>query len=174
MQVNSFEDSACEEFFRGSDNIMFKYTTLEGFESYIDTVNNLESLLVSADTVQVCRQAAAYFICNYVFIPCNLTTGNPRPICTIACDYYFNDFCKSLFEVILRFSSILEYPFMNNCPNTLSHLETFGFSLSSDSFADDCIDIAGMYIMIVAVQLSHVIHNSSYSTTRFYDTRWRR
>jgi len=130
-----------------SNGIIFNYINEEQFNELIKTLNGLESLLNSTDEDAICQQAAAYIICNYGFIPCNLTTGNPRPICTESCNYYFNIRCRELFITIIRFASIITYPFMNNCPNTLSHLQGFGYSLTSDSFADDCIDIVGMYII---------------------------
>ena len=151
MQLDSLANAACRRFNQASQNVIFDYATNEQFNGYIETLDGLEELLNTSDEEEVCRQAAGYVICNYVFIPCNLTTGNPRPICTLSCDYYFNVRCREIFEVILRFSTIIDYPFMNNCPNTLSHLEEFGFSLLSDNFADDCIDIAGMWIMCTVV-----------------------
>lgn len=143
MQLDSLTDAACARFSEAYSDVIFKYTTEENFNEYIDILDGLEELLDSSDEPEICREAAGYVICNYVFIPCNLTTGNPRPICTEACDYYFNRRCVSIFRTIVRFASIINYPFMNNCPNTLSHLNEFGVPLLSDSFADDCIDIAG-------------------------------
>jgi len=130
-----------------SNGIIFSYADKMEFKTFVSTLNGLESLLDNSDEDEICQQAAAYIICNYVFIPCNLTTGNPRPICTGSCNYYFNIRCKELFATVIGFASVIKYPFMNNCPNTLSHLQGFGYSFSSDSFADDCIDIVGMYII---------------------------
>ena len=129
-------------------------------------MNGLEELLNTSDADEVCRQAAGYIICNYVFIPCNLTTGNPRPICTLPCDYYFNVRCRDIFDVIIRFSTIINYPLMNNCPNTLSHLGEFGITLSSDNFADDCIDIAGTLCSLCVASILFLSRNYSYSGTR--------
>ena len=152
LRLDALTSSACRQFKQASQNVIFEYTTDEQFDGYIETINGLEELLLTAEDVdEVCRQAAGYIICNYVFIPCNLTTGNPKPICTLPCDYYINMRCRDIFVVILQFATIIEYPFMNNCPNTLSHLEEFGVSLLSDSFADDCIDIAGMKIMCTMI-----------------------
>ena len=149
IQLDALENAACNGYFQGMHNVILDYTTQENFYDYIETLNNLEPLLSDSGEDNICQNATAYLLCNYVFIPCNLTTGNPRPICTMPCDYYVNRRCANLFEIILRFSSIINYPFMNDCPNTLSHLETFGYSLSSASFADDCIDLAGMYTMVI-------------------------
>lgn len=147
MQLDGLTNAACARFSQASQNVIFEYATVEQFNGYIETLDGLENLLITSDEDEVCQDAAAHIICNYVFIPCNLTTGNPRPICTLPCDYYINVRCRDVFEVILQFATIIDYPFMNDCPNTLSHLEEFGFSLQSDNFADDCIDIAGMYIV---------------------------
>ena len=107
----------------------------------------LEQLLLSTPLEEVCQQAIGYIVCSYVFIPCNLTTGNPRPICSASCNRYFNIRCVTEFEDVLEVSSrFINYPFMNNCLNTLSHLQDFGLPLMSDDFADDCIDLIGMYV----------------------------
>ena len=147
IQLNSLDNAICNDgFIQESHNVIFDYTTEENFIEYIQTLDNLEELLRTSGEDQICQDVTAYFLCNYVFIPCNLTTGNPRPLCTVPCEYYVNERCANIFETIFRFSSIVDYPLMNDCPNTLSHLETFGLSLESDSFADDCIDIAGTYV----------------------------
>ena len=152
VQLDGLTNAACARFSAASENMIFDYTTDEQFDDYIETFNNLEQLLVTANIAEeVCRQAAGYIICNYVFIPCNLTTGNPRPICTLPCDYYINVRCRNIFEVIFQFAALVDYPFVNNCTNTLSHLKEFGFPLLSDNFADDCIDIAGTWIMCTVV-----------------------
>ena len=151
VQLNGLTNSACARFSEASQNVIFDYTTNEQFNGYIETLDGLEELLLIANTDEVCRQAIGYIMCNYVFIPCNLTTGNPRPICTLPCDYYINVRCRVEFEEIFQFAPFIDYPFINNCPNTLSHLEEFGFSLLSDNFADDCIDLVGMWIMCIVL-----------------------
>ena len=169
IRLDGLTNAACRRFNQASQNVIFNYATEEQFDSYIETLDGLEELLDDADADEVCQQAAGYIICNYVFIPCNLTTGNPRPICTVPCDYYFNVRCSDIFAVILRFSTIIDYPLMNNCPNTLSHLAEFGFSLLSDNFADDCIDIAGMCILYVPCAMVSTLFlscNYSHHTTR--------
>ena len=141
--------------------MILDYATAEQFSTFIETLNSLEQLLNTAEAEEVCRQAAGYYICNYVFIPCNLTTGNPRPICSASCDRYFNIRCVEVFGDILEFSStFIDYPFMNNCPNTLSHLEDFGLSFMSGDFTDDCIDLVGMHNIATVSLLSMFCHLS--------------
>ena len=143
IQLDSLKNATCAEFTQA--HVIYAYTTEQEFNTYVTILDRLENNLAVSDVTEVCKEAVSYVMCNYVFIPCNLTTGNPRPICTKSCDYYFNRKCKEIFDLIVRYAPYVhEYPFVNNCPNTLSHLNKFGHSLSSDSFADDCIDIAGL------------------------------
>ena len=85
-----------------------------------------------------CHLFAAYYFCNYVLIPCDLFSGAPRPICSDSC-YYFTTECSSM--VLAN----QVYPaFVNNCENTLSHLQTsYGFPCSSNSLKHNCIDLLG-------------------------------
>lgn len=145
IQFDSLPNGTCANFTQASSSVIFRYTDENNFMSYFEIVNGLETLLDNSAADEVCRRAVAYIVCNYVFIPCNLTTGNPRPICTQSCNYYFTSRCKEIFDTIVQFSTVIDYPFMNDCPNTLSHLEAFEFFFLSDSFADDCIDIIGVY-----------------------------
>ena len=150
IQLDALEDSTCNGVFQGLHNVIYNYTTQENFYNYIEATDSSPSLLRDAfeeekEEEELCQYAFTYIICNYVFIPCNLTTGYPRPICTKSFDHYVNRLCAYTFQYFLRFASTIHYPFTNDS-NTLAHLETFGYSLSSDSFADGCIDIAGTYV----------------------------
>ena len=145
IQLDALEDSTCNGVFQGLHNVIYNYTTQENFYNYIKVIDNSHSMLRDHFEDKVCQYAFEYIICNYVFIPCNLTTGNPRPICTKQFDYYVNRLCAYTFKLVRRFSSTIRYPFTNDS-NTLAHLEAFGYPLSYDSFADDCIDIAGTHV----------------------------
>ena len=51
---------------------------------------------------------------------------------------------KKDYSTILGGLAIEGYPDIDNCENTFNHLnELFGYSNSSQDFADDCIDITG-------------------------------
>ena len=84
-----------------------------------------------------CYLSVNLFLCNYVFIPCNLTTGTPKPICSKSC-YNFYHSCPDQYNLIYN---MMGYPFMNDCNNTLGHLaEWHEYAASSDDFDDDCLD----------------------------------
>ena len=93
-----------------------------------------------------------YFLCNYVFVPCDLTTGAPRPVCTDSC-YFVRTYCASQFMLVLEFTSTIDYPVIDSCENTLANLQVgFGFPCSSSSFEDNCIDLLrGIAIRILCL-----------------------
>lgn len=111
---------------------------------FFELLNGLETLLNNIEVDSLCRDAAGYYICNIVFIPCNLTSGNPRPVCASSCSKFFHgERCRDTFATITRFSAIVDYPFRGDCENTLSHLSEYGFNLTANDYEDECLDVAG-------------------------------
>ena len=132
MQLNVSENF-CADFSLATDSYGYGY---DSSENLTRITNNLTETF--PDLGQHCQFFAAYFFCNYVLIPCDLFTGAPRPICSDSC-YYFTTECSSM--VLAN----QVYPaFVNNCENTLSHLQTiYGFPCSSNSLRHNCIDLLG-------------------------------
>ena len=104
---------------------------------YLDTLNLKE-----------CRLYGAFFIYHYLFVPCNVTTGTPRPLCSKSC-YFYRNRCISDYSRILQYGAvILKTSFPDDCENTFLFINRlFNFANSSKSFEDDCFDIPGMYIV---------------------------
>ena len=123
-------------------HMIFKYTSDMNFASLNTLVDQLEGLQKYKDVE--CYTGALQFSCNVLFIPCNLTTGTPRPICSDVCAN-FRHTCTDQFNVLVDLSSITTlYPFIQNCENTLSHLNTgYGYPNLSSEFKDDCFSFSG-------------------------------
>ena len=124
---------------------------MENFTLYSETIITLEDIIRLGFT-GFCGKILTYFLCNYVFVPCDLTTGAPRPICTDSCYFVLTE-CQSEFSLVLQFTSTIDYPIIDNCENTLANLQVgFGFPCSSSSFEDNCIDmLQGIYLYTYVV-----------------------
>ena len=102
----------------------------EGFQKYIGS----------------CYYGAVEFACNVLFVPCNLTTETPKPICSDICSN-FRSACKDQFNVMKDIAQINGFPFIDNCEDTLSHLKSYGYPNLSSEFRDDCLSLSGMYLI---------------------------
>ena len=132
--------SGCAEFSLASNFYGYEYTSYENLTEFAVV---LESVSPIFDFAITCHRLAAYFICNYVFPPCDLFTGAPRSICTDSC-YYLRDRCDREYFSMVSFAA-LRYPMVDNCENTLIHLQQgFNFPCSSSSLGNDCFDLLSM------------------------------
>ena len=139
------QNSVCSNINLATEYYNYRYTSLENFTSFSETIITLEEIIRIGFT-GFCGKFLTYFLCNYAFVPCDLTTGAPRPVCTDSC-YFVRTYCESEFMLVLQFTSTIDYPVIDSCENTLAHLQVgFGFPCSSSSFEDNCIDLLqGMY-----------------------------
>ena len=110
----------------------------------------LESLRAFFDFSLICHQFATYFICNYVFVPCDLFTGAPKSICSDSC-YFLRTYCAGTYFSVVMVGA-LRFPFEDNCENTLTHLQLgYNFPCSSSSLGNDCIDLRSMSICVIMI-----------------------
>ena len=134
------QNSICSDINLATDYYNYRYTSLENFTSFSETIIALQDI-IRLGLTGFCGNVLAYFLCNYVFVPCDLTTGAPRPICMDSCRFV-RTHCNTEFTYILQFASTIDYPVIDNCGNTLANLQVgFGFPCSSSSFEDNCNDI---------------------------------
>jgi len=132
--------------------MIFKYTSDKNISRLLDRLQSTRNLLASARSS--CKVSTGAFLCNTAFVPCNLTTGTPRPLCSRSCSI-FRSVCDREFNVTLSLGEILGIHFSPSCENTLHHINIggFGFPNSSSEFEDDCYnlpdlpDIDGMEIV---------------------------
>ena len=139
MQLNNSENF-CADFSLATDSYVYGYTSLENLTGFTNGLSSYETFF---DLGQHCQFFAAYYFCDYMLIPCDLFTGAPRPICSDSC-YYLTTECSSIYDTVSLFASQVYPAFMDDCENTLSHLQTsYGFPCSSNSLEHNCIDLLG-------------------------------
>ena len=140
MQLNFLRQSDCADYTLATDFYGYGYTSYQNLTAFAVII---ELLRTSFDSSFLCHQFAAYFICNYVFVPCDLFTGAPRSICTDSC-YYLRNYCNETYSIVVMVGA-LRFPIVDNCENTLIQLQMgYNFSCSSSSLENDCIDLLSM------------------------------
>jgi len=155
VQLNVVRESKiCSAFNLAIDYYNYGYTTLDNFTSYSSTLDTSEAFLLSSSD-EFCEMYFIHYLCNYVFVPCDLTTGAPRPVCRDSC-YFFRTRCPSELSYILTFARAVQYPIKDDCENTLAHIQEFGFPCSSDDFKENCIDLKGKIFYILKPMLKHI------------------
>ena len=143
---------SCSPYSLSLNHMTFKYTSDEKFSELLDILKSVKSLLRNSVT-RGCTFPTGVFLCNGIFIPCNLTTGTPRPLCSRSCSI-FHSVCNLEYNTILNFARILNINFIESCENTLHHINMdYGYPNSSSDFEDDCYDLPdlpdGMFYEIV-------------------------
>lgn len=130
--------------------MIFKYTSDKNLSIFLDRLQSFRTILLNSGLRRACRFPTGLFFCNLFFIPCNLTTGKPRPVCSRSCSKFFTA-CNTQFNALLDITRVLNFPFMHNCENTLHHINMgFGYPNSSSDFEDDCLDLPGrIYFEII-------------------------
>ena len=98
-------------------------------------------------SLKKCRLYGAFFLYTNIFIPCNLTTGTPRPLCSKSC-YFYRSNCYGDYSRLLKYGgAILMTSFSDDCENTFNIANTvFNFTKVSEDFKDDCLDIPGILL----------------------------
>ena len=139
MQLN-ISENFCADFSLAIDSYIYGYDSSENLTGYSNDLNMFVNLF---DLGQHCQFFATYYLCNYALIPCDLFTGAPRAICSDSC-YYLTTECSSIYSTVLLFATQIYPAFVDDCENTLSHLQTsYGFPCSSNSLEHNCIDLLG-------------------------------
>ena len=139
MQLN-FSDNFCADLSLTTDSYGYEYASFETLTEFTNALSSYETVF---NLDQHCQFFGVYYFCNYVLIPCDLFTGAPRPICSDSC-YYLTTECGSIYNTVLFFASQVYPAFVDDCENTLSHLQTsYGFPCSSNSLEHNCIDLLG-------------------------------
>ena len=135
----------CGNFSLATNVYSYGYTSYQNLSRIIRFTERIRRV---TDFSLFCNRFITYYLCNYVFIPCDLTTGGPRAICSISC-YYLHVHCYERYFAALSFVASVGYPVNESCEDTLSHLQLgFGFPCSSSSLQNDCIDILSMWIRV--------------------------
>ena len=125
--------------------MIFNYANESYYEMVANIVDQHKALLDFSP--EKCKMISALFVCSIIFIPCNLTTGAPIPLCSNDCSS-FNSTCENELITFVDFSKFYGYHIIQNCENTLSHLNTyFNYPNSSSDFKDNCLALPGTYVI---------------------------
>ena len=124
------------------NHMIFNYANESYYKIIVNKTNQLESLL---DLVSgKCRATGVLLTCSILFIPCNLTTGAPIPLCSNDCSSFESE-CPNVVSVLIDLAEVNKFPFIHNCENTLSHLSAYYNNQNSSSyFKDNCLALPGM------------------------------
>ena len=119
--------------------MIFKYTSESNFTNFVEAMKVAVKYLPHYSSSR-CLFYGAIFVYNYAFIPCNLTTGTPRPLCSSTCQV-FSDQCAHEYANILLYANLYGFILNEDCENTLHHIgKTFNYPNSSKDFENDCLD----------------------------------
>ena len=145
-QVEFSSGESCSPYSLSMNHVIFKYKSEKSFFVLLDYL--AESLFQHGST-RSCYIPTLIHLCNMVFIPCNLTTGTPRPLCQRSCFNYCSA-CNAEFTAISNAANFTTVPLMHNCENTLHHINTgYGYPNSSSDFEDDCYDLPDLPSMLI-------------------------
>ena len=139
-------EESCSLYSLSLNHMTFKYTSDKNISILLDLLSSVK-LLVHNSATSGCTLPTGILICNMVFIPCNLTTGTPRPLCLESC-FKFYTVCNVEFNIITDLASLINFPFIHSCENTFRHInDVYGYPNTSSDFEDDCYDLPGMLVM---------------------------
>ena len=137
--------------------MIYKYTSERNFTKILEAA----SVVVQHNVKHVyklfsskCLYYTTIIVYTTVFVPCNLTTGTPRSLCSNAC-HYFRHFCQDDFAMIIKYSKILGIPILTDdyCENTFVIInKLYHYPNSSKDFDNDCFDFTGNVLL-------HCVHN---------------
>ena len=121
--------------------MIFNYPNESYYETVVNETGGLGTLLTLVPGE--CKISSLLLVCSIIFIPCNLTTGAPIPLCSNDCSIY-DSICENTISTMADLAKVNYFPFIQNCENTLSHLNNY--PNSSSDFKDNCLALSGMYV----------------------------
>ena len=91
-----------------------------------------------------CLYYSVIVVYTAILIPCNLTTGTPRPLCSNPCNL-FRQLCNDVYTMIIRYVMLIGIPISHDfCENTFDIVNKyFHYPNSSKDFDNDCFDFTG-------------------------------
>ena len=126
------------------NGIVYKYTSKNNFSTFAQALKLATQYIPQLTSLSGCQRYAGLFVYNTIFIPCNLTTGSPRPFCSSDC-YYFRRVCEYEYSTIITYANLFKIPLPNDyCNNTLQHInKLYNYPNSSKDFENDCFRFSG-------------------------------
>ena len=100
----------------------------------------MKPFLISANTVNSLLHITFAIMCLFLVI-CSLEHQDQFVLKSC---YYLTTECGSIYNTVSLFVNQVYPAFVDDCENTLSHLQTnYGFPCSSNSLEHNCIDLLG-------------------------------
>ena len=125
------------------NGMAFKYTSMKNFTKYLDNLI-IAARYIPQFSSSSCLFYSAVFVYNHLFIPCNLTTGTPRPLCSKAC-YMFSNECEYEYTTMITYANLIGIPIENGCENAFGHINSiFNYPNTSKDYENDCYDFPGI------------------------------
>ena len=132
------QQTICANYSLATDSYIYGYASYDNFTSLAKILQGF-----TPNLSETCNLFATYFFCNFGFVPCDLTSGAPRAICTESCNYITTE-CSTEYSHVVTLVKAFGHTIKEDCINTLNHLQDFGFTCSSSSLQNECIDLLGM------------------------------
>jgi len=141
LQLDFLHQGLCSRFSSTTNFYGYGYTSYANLSLFATLLEPLTSFF---DDSFMCDRLSGYFVCNYIFVPCDLFTGAPKSICTDSC-YSLRTNCPISYNSLVTVGG-LRFPIRDDCENTLAHLQQgFNFPCSSSSLGNDCVDLISKY-----------------------------
>jgi len=92
-----------------------------------------------------CVDSTKSFVCNAIFVPCDLATGEAKDLCTNSCNKFEED-CKLVFDSLLLGAVLFERIILENyCTDTLMLIKKVaGTNTTVSGVECNCFDIHSM------------------------------
>jgi len=129
----------CSQYNVATNGYVYQFTSAANFSHLLNFVQSSFTLLQIQGIPNICQLALKLLLCNIAYMPCNLTTGTPKPLCSELC-LYLRQNCSFQYKFSLKHVALRGYPMRDDCSNTLHHLKLwYGVQLSSNNFENDCL-----------------------------------
>ena len=130
------------------NNMIFKYTSESNFTKFLDALKVVAVTYLPQFPSSRCVFYGVIIVINYVFVPCNLTTGTPQPLCSSSCNTFSYD-CEYEYNTMITYANLLGIPLSDDCENTFHHINrVYNYPNTSKDFENDCFDFPGTYAIL--------------------------
>lgn len=154
IQFNNLHRFCAQESL-ATNSYLNQYESVQTLTAFTNIITHLESY-ARLITSEECHNQTIAFICNAIFIPCDLITGEPKAICKDSCNK-FSEECILEYDTIIKAAVILEAVDIEGigridieiedfCADTLNHTkQAFGINTTNTGVECNCLAIQGMY-----------------------------
>ena len=141
VQFNNLIE-VCAQHSLATNNYLYQYTSVHNLTTFGNLLSVLESF--TRLITDGCFNTTASFICNGIFVPCDLTTGEAKAICTNSC-YKFKEDCTLEYDSIIKGAALIEGIILqleSFCADTLVLIkDAFGANTTASGVECNCLDV---------------------------------